>query len=122
MGALVLFLTCTALSAPFGYRAEPMYVAREEVLGLPGPREQIAGLIDLPDGYHKHARVHIGTLVSVAMFDTGSFRSCFDEDLLTELEGRQQKKESGKRAVISLRRECHLTHVDVVANGYMTTY
>ena len=66
--------------------------------------------------------MHIDTLVSVAMFNTGSFRNFVDEDLLTELEGRQQKGESGKRAVISPRRECHPTHVDGAANGYMMTY
>ena len=88
-----------------------MHLNQEEVLGLPGPPEQVAGLVDLAEGYHKRARVHLGTLVAVAMFDTGSFRNCVGEDLLTNLEAKQQKGELGKRAVISPRRECHPTHV-----------
>ena len=35
---------------------------------------------------------------------------------------KQQKGELGKQAVVSPRRECHPTHVDGAANGYMTTY
>ena len=61
LGALVLFLTLTALSNPARTRAIPMDLDHEDVLKLPGPSEQVAGLMDLAEGYHKRARVHLGT-------------------------------------------------------------
>ena len=122
LGALILFLAYTACSTPIGYHSIPIHLERDERLGLPKPPEQIAGLIDLPDGYHKRARVYLGTLVSVVMFATGSFRNCVDEELLKVLEEKQRKGELGKQPVISPRRKCNPTDVDGAANGYMTTY
>ena len=81
---------------------------------LPGPPEQIAGLQDgqyeLPDGYHKRARVYIGTLVSIVMFDTGSYRNCIDEEVLKVLEKKQKSGELGKEQVISPRKQCAPTY------------
>ena len=65
---------------------------REDLLGLPGPPEQIAGLVDLPDGYHKRVRAYIGTHMAIAMLDTGSFRNCIDEGVLKTLEEKQVRR------------------------------
>ena len=91
-------------------------------MSLPRPPEQIAGWVDLPDGYHKRVRAHIGSYTAVAMLDTGTFRNCIDEDLLTMLESKQQKGELGDKPVVSPRRACRPTDVDGAANGYMTTF
>ena len=50
MGALVLFLLYTAFLAPQSRMTFRPQLPRDEPLRLPGPPEQIAGCVDLPDG------------------------------------------------------------------------
>ena len=62
-GALVFFLLHTAFMAPQGHQTFQTQLPWDELLCLPGPPEQIAGWVDLPDGYHKRARAYTGTFV-----------------------------------------------------------
>ena len=75
MGALVLFLLYTALLSPRGQTTYRPELSQGDLLGLPGPPEQIAVTVDLPDGYHKRVRVYLGTHMAIVMLDTGSFRN-----------------------------------------------
>ena len=102
MGALVLFLLYTAFLAPQSHTTFRPQLPRDEPLGLPRPPEQIAGWVDLPDGYHKRVRAYMGTYVAVAMLDTGSFRNCIDEEVLKMLEAKQRKGELGEKPVTYL--------------------
>ena len=93
MGALVLFLLYTAFLAPQSHTTFRPQLPRDEPLRLPGPPGQIAGLVDLADGYHKRVRAYVGTHVAVAMLDTGSFKNCIDESVLRILEEKQRNLE-----------------------------
>ena len=93
MGALVLLLLYTAFLCPRGHTMYRPELPQGEFLGLPGPPEQIAGLVDLPDGYHKRVRAYVGNHMAIAMLDTGSFRNCIDEDVLRTLEEKQKRRQ-----------------------------
>ena len=84
-----MFLLYTAFIVPQGSPIYQLELPRGEQLSLPEPMEQLAGMEDLADGYHKRVRVHLGGYVAVAMLDTGSFRNCIDEEILKMLEVKQ---------------------------------
>ena len=101
MSALVLFLLYVAFVKPQEHGGHRPHLLQDEVLRLPGPPEDFAALVDLGEGYHKRVRTYIGSHMAVALLDTGSFRNCIDEKLLTMLEEKQRKRELGDSAVIS---------------------
>ena len=106
MSALVLFLLYVAFVKPQEHGGHRPHLLQDEVLRLPGPPEDFAALVDLGEGYHKRVRTYIGSHMAVALLDTGSFRNCIDEKLLTMLEEKQRKRELGDNAVISPRQAC----------------
>ena len=56
MGAFIYFLLYTAFLTPKLHDTYRPELAQEDRLRLPEPRDQVAGLVELSDGYHKRVR------------------------------------------------------------------
>ena len=65
----IMFLLYTAFLTPKPHDMYRPELAQEDRLRLPEPRDQVAGLVELSDGYHKRVRVYVGMQMQIAMLD-----------------------------------------------------